>query len=232
LQCAANVEARRVGQAHAGFHQRFGPGALAAALEVGQLHEAVHAEHLGVVLRRRGHHRHALGHRHGDDVGQVVLALHVVVLQRRDPALQRCGGRGHHAGVDLANGALRRTRVLLLDDGAHGLALAHDAAVATGVVEHQGQQREALPATGLYQRTRRVGAHQRHVAVEDQCRALVVEQRQGLPHGVAGAELRFLAHAQRTRCGGHRLDLIGAIARDHQRAVRVQLSAGGQDMLQ
>jgi hypothetical protein len=38
LQRAAQVEARRVGQAHAGFHQRLGLAALEAALQVGQLH--------------------------------------------------------------------------------------------------------------------------------------------------------------------------------------------------
>ena len=36
-QLAAHVEARRVGQAHAGLHQRVGLRALQAALQVGQL---------------------------------------------------------------------------------------------------------------------------------------------------------------------------------------------------
>ena len=86
------VEARRVGQAHAGFHQRFGALALVAAFQVGQLQRAVDAQHLGLAGRGRGHHRHAFGHRHRDDVGQVVLALCVVVLQRHHPARERAVG--------------------------------------------------------------------------------------------------------------------------------------------
>jgi hypothetical protein len=46
---AAHVEARRVGQAHAGLHQRLGLAALEAALQVGQLQRAVDAQHLGLV---------------------------------------------------------------------------------------------------------------------------------------------------------------------------------------
>jgi protein-disulfide isomerase-like protein with CxxC motif len=49
LQRAAQVEARRVGQAHAGLHQRVGLAALEAALQVGQLQRAVDAQHLGLV---------------------------------------------------------------------------------------------------------------------------------------------------------------------------------------
>ena len=52
-QRAAQVEARRVGQAHAGFHQRVGLAALEAALEVGQLQRAVDAQHLGLARRPR-----------------------------------------------------------------------------------------------------------------------------------------------------------------------------------
>jgi hypothetical protein len=71
-----------------------------------------------VGLRRR--HRHALADRQADDVGQVILALRVVVAQRRQPALERRGRRGHEAGVDLAmarssslasrSSTMRRTR--------------------------------------------------------------------------------------------------------------------------
>ena len=74
MQRAAQVEARRVGQAHAGLHQRLGLGALVAALQVGQLQRAVDAQHLGLAMAPRGHHRHAFGHGHRHDVGQVVLA--------------------------------------------------------------------------------------------------------------------------------------------------------------
>ena len=51
--------------------------------------------------------RHAVGHRHRDDVGQVELALRVVVAQRARPsACRQRGRRGQDAGVDLADLAL------------------------------------------------------------------------------------------------------------------------------
>ena len=71
-----------------------------------------------------------------DDVGQVVLALRVVVPERASHVRQLRGRRGHDAGVDLADRALARRRVLLLDDLPHRAArIAHDAAVAGRVVE-------------------------------------------------------------------------------------------------
>ena len=48
-ELAAHVEARRVGQPHAGLHQRLGAHALIAALQIGELRRAVHAQHLGLV---------------------------------------------------------------------------------------------------------------------------------------------------------------------------------------
>ena len=145
----------------------------------------------------RGHHRHALGHGHGDDVGQVVLALRVVVLQRGDPALQRRGGRGHHAGVDLADARAAPALASLCSTMPRTLAgsVAQDAAVAGGVGQFDGQQRQLLAAAGAGQRGGGVGADQRHVAVEDQRgRRAVVQRRHGLLDGMAGAELRHLAH--------------------------------------
>ena len=72
---------------------------------------------------------HAVRDRHGDHVGQVVLALRVVRLQRGDPAGERLGRRGHHAGIDLVDAQLLGRRVALLDDAAHvAVRIAQDAA--------------------------------------------------------------------------------------------------------
>ena len=43
---AAQVEARRIGEAHARLHQRIGPAALQRALELGELGRAVDARDL------------------------------------------------------------------------------------------------------------------------------------------------------------------------------------------
>jgi hypothetical protein len=193
----------------------------------------VDAQHLGLVGRRAGDHRHGVGHRHRDDVGQVVLALCVVVLQRRDPALQRRGRRRHHAGVDLAQRAFVFARVLVLDDRAHAAAgAAHDAAVAARVGEGDRQQRQLRAAAGRGQRGGGGGAHERHVAVEDQRRLeALVERRQRLQHRVAGAELRLLAHEDRCT-GSAPFDLGRAMAGDDDGARRPQRGGGVQNMLQ
>jgi hypothetical protein len=167
-----------------------------------------------------------------DDVGQVVLALGVVILQRPHPARQRLRGRGHDAGVDLSDGALLGVGVLVLDDAAHGFAVAQDAAVAGGVGQIDGQQCQPLAGADLGQRPGRRAADQRHVAIEDQrCAGLVTEQRQRLQHGVSGAQLRHLAHRLHA-FGQAGFDGLGAVAGDDHRSRGGERRGGVQNMLQ
>ena len=139
LQFTAHIQPRRIGQPHADVHQRVGAVTLQQALERGELLRAVDAQHLGGAARLRGHHSHAIGHRMGHHIGQVVLALGVAVVQPRQPLLELRGGRGHGAGVDLVDGALLGRGVLVLDDGSDGRwqscrgCCAHDAPVAAGI---------------------------------------------------------------------------------------------------
>jgi hypothetical protein len=130
--------------------------------------------------------------------------------------------------------------VLGFDDGAHGdvaIALrraAHDAAVGAGVVAgvHR-QQRDLVLAAQRDQAPHGLGAHQRHVAVQDQRQAIVRQQRRRLLHGVAGAQLRFLAHRLRrnfsaisaaSACpvSAERFNFRSAVAGDHNRRARAQ----------
>ena len=240
-QFATHVQAPRVGQANPGVHQRGGLGALEAALEVGELHGAVHTQHFGVARRCGGGDGHALGDRHRDDVGQVVLALGVVAGQRGEPAFEVRGGRGHHAGVDLVDVALHRRRILVLDDAVNPAALVrrtagrvatHDPAVAGRVVEGDRQQREPGARARGDQRPRRGGLDQRHVAVEDQRRAAVVQQRCGLQRGVAGAQLRRLAHEAKVGRLNRCFDRFGTVAGDDDNAVRPEAGGGFENMLQ
>eukprot|EP01136_Pigoraptor_vietnamica_P017581 Opistho-1_new@62939 len=225
-QRAAQVETRRVGQAHALFHQRVGLAQLPGALQRRELGRAVDAGHLQRVGHDMRHHRHAVVGRELHDVGQVVLALGVLVVQARQPALEQPRGRGHHAAVDLAHGALRLGGVLVLDDGRHlapGMG-ADDAAIARGVVEFDGQQREPFAAAGGDEGAQRVLGDERHVARQDHHGAIVRQLRRGLLHGMAGAQLGLLA--RETEGGGvhgRGLDrgfgLLGAVARhDHDMA--------------
>jgi hypothetical protein len=121
------------------------------AFQFGQLHLAVDAQHFPFALRLRGTHRQALGDRQRDDVGQVVLALGVVVLQLAQPVGQAGRRDGHDAGIDLADRLLLGRRVLLLDDADHVAGrIAHDAAVAGRLVQIDGEHRQAVLA-GLQQ---------------------------------------------------------------------------------
>ena len=62
------------------------PRALDDALDRGELRAIVDAENVALVGGEMALDGNALGHRHGDDVGEVELALRVVGLERADPA--------------------------------------------------------------------------------------------------------------------------------------------------
>ena len=80
LQPAAQVEAGRVGQPHArppSANVRLPQ--LECALQLRQLQRAVDAFNLQRVGRRDGDHADRVGHGQPDDIGEVVLALRVLV---------------------------------------------------------------------------------------------------------------------------------------------------------
>ena len=201
VQLATQVEPRRVQKANAGVHERVGALTLHDALELGQLLRAVHAQH----FRGRGglgrDDRDTVGHRHRDHIGQVVLALGVAVVQSRQPVAKATRRRRHRTGVDLADGALRLARVLVLDDRSDRRAARartpHDAAVAARVVEVDGEQCEPLAATCVGQSAQGGRADHGRVAVDDEghSRDVGVQPWCGLLHRVACAELGRLAHA-------------------------------------
>ena len=72
----------------------------------------------------------------------------------------------------------------------------------------------------------------RHVAVEDERRAVVVEKRRRLLQRVAGAELRLLPHEGEARRVRALLDLLGTVAGDDDRAGCPQADSGAENMLQ
>ena len=78
----------------------------------------------------------------------------------------------------------------------------------------------------------RVGLDQGHVAVEDERRSGVVEERRGLLQRMAGAELRLLAHEGEARRLRALFDLVGAVAGDDDRAGCPQADSSAENMLQ
>ena len=189
---AAHIDPRRIEQVHALFQQRLGQIELVAAFQLGQLHLAVDAGHFPFRRRLGRHDRHPIGHRLGHDIGQVILALGIVVLQRRQPFLQVPGGGDNDAAVNFADGPLVGAGVFFFDDAADLAMLAHDAAQAERIGLLDGQDGQLVGAGGGHQALQRGRAGQRHVAVQDQGGGAVIELGHGLHDGVAGAELGFL----------------------------------------
>ena len=196
-EAAAQIKSCRVGQSGALLHQCSGLSQLVAALKFGQLHGAVDTGHLrGVGDLVRGH-RHAVSHCKFDDVGEVVLALRVVVVKPAQPLAQQTRGQGHDAAVNFGDGALGLAGVLVLNNRQHSPPgrSAHDAAVAAGVRQVQGEQSQLTTVAKGQQRLQSVGGGQGHVARQDKRDAVILKLGQGLLHRMAGAQLRLLPHA-------------------------------------
>ena len=106
-----------------------------------------------------------------DDVGQIVLALLVAILDRAQRCKKVGCGRDIHAGVDFVNLPLRLAGIFLLDDADRpGTVVAQNPAVAFWLVEHSGEQRQRrlLPAMMLDHRADRGRPDQWHVAAQNQ----------------------------------------------------------------
>ena len=89
--------------------------------------------------------------------------------------------------------------ILFFDDALHRTRSGtHDAAIAVRIREVSRQQGELVLFGGCGgcgdQALQGGDTGQRHIAIKDQRRLGRVEMRQGLQHGMAGAELLFLHH--------------------------------------
>ena len=221
-QRAAHVQPLGVHHLHAGQHERARGVTLVLALEPGELHLVVDAVGLPGGAGLLGHHRHAIGHGQRHDVGQVVLALGVVVGQATQPAAQQRRGRHQDAGVDLADAALGGVGVLFLDDAGDAAVVAHDAPVAGGVVGLHGEDGEPFGPGGGHQARERVGRGKGHVAIQDQGGRRIVQVRQRLHDGVAGAARGRLQRPVQVGRGQRGAHLLGAVAVHHHQPRRAQ----------
>ena len=225
-ECAALIKARRVRKRHARLKLATRELALPQALKLGLLRAAVHAQRFKMRAGVRDLDPEAVGNRHADDVGQVVLALGVVIGQAIQPGFERRGGRGQNAGVDFFDRALRFGGVLVFDDRADlAIVIAHDAPVAGRILKNLGEHGNPL-AAGVEQLFQGFGLHQWHVAIKHQgdiILAVFLEQRLGLQHRVASAELWLLQHeTQLGRAGVGVLNLFRTMADDDHDLVGVQ----------
>src|SRR3990167_2827118 len=173
---AANVDTGRIDQRSARHHQLVRQLLLVHALQPGQLPLVVDAFHFHRVIHQTTDHRHVviIGQLHY--IGQVVLALRIVVRDLGQPGLQIQRVRQHDAGVHFADLADFVAGILFLDDlPYHAGMITDDAAVALGIGQLHGQH-AALARRNLIQETvQRVIAGERHVAVQHQGAGVVLQ---------------------------------------------------------
>ena len=120
----------------------------------------------------------------------------------------------------------------MIESVPRGVGRRDDAAVPVRLVELDGEQGQTLRSRRRDQAAQGLALDQRHVAVEDERRAAVVEARRRLLQGVAGAELRLLANEDEAGRLRISLDLVGAVAGDDDRPGFPQRSGGVENMLQ
>ena len=104
-----------------------------------QLDARVHAHGLLGILGSQRQHLAAVGTADFKHVGEVVLALRVVVGHAGERVEERRRVEAIEAGVAFRDRGLFGRGVFLLDDACHRVALAHDAAVAEGVFHLHGE---------------------------------------------------------------------------------------------
>ncbi len=112
--------------------------------------------------------------------------------------------------------------------------IAHDAAIAAGIVQLDGQHRIALGLgadTGRgYQSLQCVGARQRHIAVQHQGGHIGIEMWHCLLDRMSGTQLLFLLGKNDVGRGDRRAHLIGTVPDHHHDARRRQTACGFNHM--
>ncbi|VXC06974.1 hypothetical protein NOCARDAX2BIS_400209 [Nocardioides sp. AX2bis] len=221
----------RVDDRHAGTHPALEDAAVELAPDLGQLHPVVGALGLAHVGDRVGAGVQARLAGQADQVGEVVLALGVVVAQPRQRLEEEVGVEGQDPGVDLGDLALGGRGVLLLDDRLD---------LAVGVAQHPAVPRRvghpprehAHRAVGggvlVGEGAQGLPGEQGRVAVRDHDRpghrALGGERVDRDPDRVAGAELLLLHGQQRvgSPLGHVQTDQLALVAHDDRDASGVQ----------
>ena len=187
----------------------------------------------------QGRHGQARGAGVCDHVGEVDLTLVVVRAQRGQGPAQMSGVEDVDAGIDLRDGALLGAGIALLDDGRHGaVGLAHDPAVAGGVVQDGRQQGHGVAALDVLgeQSPKGGGVQQRHVPAGHHDRPCEVLRQRGeaAGDGTTGARRLVLVRGHRIGChlGQVGDDGVALVAHDDDEMIGAQAAGGGDGVVE
>ena len=169
--------------------------------ELSELHAAIHAQAVAVVLAMGDGHGMAVAFKDLNHVGQVVLGLRVVVADLADVGGKERSIEGIAAGVALEElGVLLGRAVLLLDDAVDGPVLGQlDAAVAKGHGRGEGEHGAGVRTVGdgVGEGGDGIGLDERKVAVQD--------------HHGTGVDARRIQRGADGMRGAQALDLLDAL---------------------
>ncbi len=190
----AHIESRRVTQGHASRHQTTGFAHLVMTLQLGKLFAIIGTLHFHRVVRLLcGNHQTIVGC-HGNHVGEVILALGIVVGQPPQPVSEMSGRHRENSGIAFGDSLLRVTRVLMLDDGTDTiLIITNDTAITGRVIQRNGQQAQLLRVDQFEQARERFHFDQRYIAIKNQ-HGVSRQCGQRLSNRMTGTELLVLHH--------------------------------------
>ena len=124
---------------------------------------------------------------HGDNIGDVVFTLNVVIGELSQPAFKVRAIGDQNPGINFLNPALLVAGVFMLDNARHRAVIARNAAVAGRIVKLHRQQTDAALRFRFPQTLQCFDGNERHVAVQHQDIFIIAEERRRLLHGVPGA---------------------------------------------
>ena len=166
-------------------------------------------------------------------VGEIELALRVVVVEVRDGLGKQIGVEHVHGRVHLLHREFAPVGVLLLDDAQHvAVTIADDAAVSGRVVEDRGQHGGTVAALLVerHELLQRDGVEQWHVGRGDQHRAMQVAflgqlRHRALDRAAGAGDVVLVDDVDVRVVGPCRLgDAVGLIVHDDGQCLRLQMS--------
>jgi len=143
-------------------------------------------------------HRNAVVNRHRDYVGQIILALRIVVAKIRQPDPQLVCRTDHHTRIDFPHRFLIRSRIFFLNNATDATGFTNNSPIAGRVIHVDRQDSQVVRRCFVEQSLAGRRQEQRHITKQYQDAVGVRRVRNRLLQRVAGTELfRLQRPAQR-----------------------------------